>query len=468
MLINIDLDSIVSALTIEGCSTSEAPIDFDCGRRPVRGQRRPWAGGPGRGGPRALARARGTILEMAERTAPSEYQAVVPDAAAEDAAEAAAIDATTKLPADEASTPFGWWVAQVSFFASGFFVTLNQYESDWGANASRSMLNGLSQYGGMAFFAWLLIHGLGRRRRNTPWWPLPLLRDPRARLAAASMALPDLAAVPLQVYGLNHTGSGIFIVVFATVTAWVAALRYGMLRKGLRVSQILGVLMIVGGQALVVRDGTAGSEASTLAFVSGVIAILAAAFLDAVMYVFTERAAAQRSPTAGGGSERLITEDESCCLVGVVNLGFAALYVAAYAAAGRWGAWVARPIADAGASPGAVAAVWLADAFLYYAHYGSFYYCAKYSSVSAGVNKALQSAAIFYSSDLIFCSRARRAQCLTLYKVLASAAVCVGVLVYGLPPRANDLLRPSASAPPDGDAGLLQSDDAGRDSAGLA
>ena len=60
------------------------------------------------------------------------------------------------------------------------------------------MLNGLSQYGGMAFFAWLLIHGLGRRRRNTPWWPLPLLRDPRARLAAASMALPDLAAVPLQ------------------------------------------------------------------------------------------------------------------------------------------------------------------------------------------------------------------------------------------------------------------------------
>ena len=103
--------------------------------------------------------------------------------------------------------------------------------------------------------------------------------------------------MPLQVYGLNHTGSGIFIVVFATVTAWVAALRYGMLRKGLRGSQILGVLMIVGGQALVVRDGTAGSEASTLAFVSGVVAILAAAFLDAVMYVFTERAAAQRSPT---------------------------------------------------------------------------------------------------------------------------------------------------------------------------
>ena len=138
---------------------------------------------------------------MVERTAPSEYQAVVPDAAAEDAADAAAvaIDATTKLPADEASTPFGWWVAQVSFFASGFFVTLNQYESDWGANASRSMLNGLSQYGGMAFFAWLLIHGLGRRRRNTPWWPLPLLRDPRARLAAASMALPDLAAVPPSV-----------------------------------------------------------------------------------------------------------------------------------------------------------------------------------------------------------------------------------------------------------------------------
>ena len=49
----------------------------------------------------------------------------------------------------------------------------------------------------------------------------------------------------------------------------------------------------------------------------------------------------------------------------------------------------------------------------------------------------MQAAAIFYSSDIIFCRSVavpdRKEQCLTKFKVLASAVVCLGVLVYSLP-----------------------------------
>ena len=178
----------------------------------------------------------------------------------------------------------GWWIAQLAFFFSGLYVTLNQYETNWGANKAKAMLNALAQYGGMAVGGYAIIHALRRARRPTGLWPLPLLADRRTRRAVLAMALPDLAAAPFQVYGLNVTGSGVFIVVFATVTLWVAALRYCALGRGLRALQVAGLCMIVGGQCLVVQDGAGAGRRDAVAFrfVLGVLSILVAAFLDAV------------------------------------------------------------------------------------------------------------------------------------------------------------------------------------------
>jgi hypothetical protein len=307
------------------------------------------------------------------------------------------------------------------------------------------MLNALSQYGGMGVGAFLLIHCLGRRRKPTALWPLPMLFNARVLVAVLSMCLPDLLAVPFQVYGLKVTGSGVFIVVFSTVTLWVAVLRYLALGKGLRALQGVGIALIIGGQLLIVKDGTGSGgdddDISNTVFVAGVVSIFVAAFLDAVMYVFCERFSnATVDDGKGGAVARLLTEDEICCLCGVVNICLAAAYVGAYSAAGMWNEWVEEPVARGGARPAVVAAVWLFDSVLYYGHYAAFYYVAKHSSVSAGVNKAMQGAAIFYSSDIIFCRsvavKERRSQCLTTFKVLASLGVCLGVLVYSIPPRA--------------------------------
>ena len=320
------------------------------------------------------------------------YQAVF--VATSDEAEAVA-----SRKGDEA-TVFGWWFAQIAFFLSGFLVTANQFETNWGSNDPRGLVNALPQYGGMFLGGYVFIHVLGRERRATRWWPLPMLRDPAPRRAALTMALPDLAAVPFQVYGLMHTGSGIFIVIFAAVTIWVAWLRMCFLRKGLRPLQWAGIVMIVGGQAIIVRDGTDTSEEDKegpVTFAMGCVAIFLAAFLDAVMYVFTEVAAnksaaprLEEAPAAVDASleddapgaaeptvvvERLITEDESCCLVGFINFLLAGTYVTAYASAGKWGDFVSHPIHHSGGSRAAILGVWLLDAALYYAHYGAFYYC---------------------------------------------------------------------------------------------
>jgi hypothetical protein len=351
--------------------------------------------------------------------------------------------------------------------------------------------------------------------------------------AVLLIAFPDIADTFFAIYGLNHTGSGVFVMVFAFVTIWVAALRWFFLRLGLSTIQMLAIGLIVGGQAVVVLDertsggeggdgnhsqfknhtphaGGGGAGGKDALFMFGMSAVLVASLADAIMYVFSEKALNTLTPAGagagiarvgtggdstgggllqdvqgwgessssdallpvaayedevaaaaaivahgadalnrlepvalarqrGGGGEgremgnehRLVTEDEVCCLVGAINLGLTCCYVGGYSAAGKWGAWVSEPIHAKGGDPTTVAVVWMINSVLYFAHFASFYYVCRQSSVSAGVNKASQAAAIFFTSSALFCNDYSE-QCLTVYKGIAAVLVCAGVLLYGV------------------------------------
>jgi hypothetical protein len=67
-------------------------------------------------------------------------------------------------------------------------------------------------------------------------------------------------------------------------------------------------------------------------------------------------------------------------------------------------------------------------------------YICRHSSVSAGVNKASQAAAIFFTSSALFCTD-HPEQCLTVYKGIASALVCAGVLLYGVKGECMAIVR---------------------------
>ena len=146
-----------------------------------------------------------------------------------------------------------------------------------------------------------------------------------------------------------------------------------------------------------------------------------------------EPGAGQDRDRDGPGNLRLVTEDEVTVLVGFINLVLTAIYIGAYSAAGEWRPRVTDPIKEKGGDPTLVLAVWAIDSVLYFAHYSSFYYCCRYSAVSAAVNKASQAAAVFFGSSLAFCERDEK-QCLTNAKIAASLVVIAGVLLYGIPP----------------------------------
>ncbi len=353
--------------------------------------------------------------------------------------------------------PLRGWRSQLIFFLSGSIFVFNQQESYWGANDPRSMLNGVSQYAGMSVFA--LVWAALTRRRS----PLLALRASKLR-AALTVAIPDACDTFFMVYGIAHAGSGVFIIVFAFVTVWTAMFRKCILRRNITWRQWVALLLIAGGQCVVVMGTNAGGGEGS--FLLGAGATLVAALCDAIMYVFTERVLTGADPPppvslngapapadggddesspsvqAGGGEEALaepaakgaaaggLDEVELTFLVGALNLPVMLAYVAAYTALGKWGPWVEEPIAEGAASWPAVVAVWAVDALFYFAHFLAFFYCCSNSNaVIAAVNKSLQAALVFFLSSAFFCGH-DAAQCLNGMKIASALIVCVAILLY--------------------------------------
>lgn len=176
--------------------------------------------------------------------------------------------------------------------------------------------------------------------------------------------------------------------------------------------------------------------------------MLTAAFLDAILYVMSERALSAdkqlHPPTAA----------ELTYLSALLNLLASGTYVTAYTALGFWGDWVTDPIkqqpCDSGGL-GLIIAGWASTAVANMVHYLSFYYCVERSdAVATGVNKAAQSVTVFFLSDLLFCGPGAASdeddgctlagECLRTRKVVSAFVVFGGVFIYalGYPRRSRD------------------------------
>jgi drug/metabolite transporter (DMT)-like permease len=297
---------------------------------------------------------------------------------------------------------------------------LNQLEVYMGGCETMGYLLGLSQYSGMSLLFLFPASVTGGRR---------LFRShAKEKLTALfPVALFDLADTGLTVFGLKTVGSSVYIVVFSSVTVWTAMIRWCILKRAISALQWAGVLTITAGLAVA---GVAGqSQGFNAVFFLGVLSTLGAALCDAFMYVSSEKAMSKEGTQAP-------SEHEVCAGVGAINLALVALYIGCYSAAGMWSVWVSGPINNStGAvlipsTPGIVAGVYVALAVVLLVHYLSFYFVVNTSSsVTAGVNKACQSAGVFVLSDLLFCGLDRR-ECFSVDKGVSCALVTVGTVLF--------------------------------------
>ena len=321
-------------------------------------------------------------------------------------------------------------IAHITFYVSGLLMTtLLDLEGKFGSNQPRTLFAALAQYAGM-----LMVLPVDAAVWQLGKGPPPFSRGWHLRLILPC-ALPDLLDTFFTMYAILNLGGGLFIVVFSFVTVAVALLRRLVLRRSPTRVQWLAVIVITAG--------IAASGASTLtanfsaASLLGLLSALAAAACDAVLYVFAERAlSATEGPSA----------NELTYISAIINLSITSVYVLSYAAAGQWQEWVVEPLlaSHCHSSSSAVVGTWVVLGLAYWAHYQSFYLSVGGSNaVAAGVNKALQSASIFFTAHVLFCDSGgfhggipapcRRAnECLTPLKIASSAAVFLGTVLYGV------------------------------------
>eukprot|EP01051_Picozoa_sp_SAG22_P009214 SAG22_NODE_752_length_7449_cov_8.296463_3_plen_206_part_00 len=94
--------------------------------------------------------------------------------------------------------------------------------------------------------------------------------------------------------------------------------------------------------------------------------------------------------------------------------------------------------------------LWMVQGAALWLHYITFFYCVSHgSAVSGAVNKALQSASIFFLSWAVYCPPAMighlssEKQCLNPPRIICALIVFFGVLLYGIGPRL--FKKPAAS-----------------------
>ena len=270
-------------------------------------------------------------------------------------------------------------------------------------------------------------------------WMFRRLCDRRVVVASSI----DLCSGLLVMIGLLSVGSGMYVIIYSSCTAWTAVISRVFLGKRLHPLQAIGVVLCTLGlcanglaSALHVEETAlvdTEDHPATRAFhgqtrgavVVGALAVLAGSILHSGMFVLVEKGAASR------GMRDEIAPLDMCSRMGCVESGVVACWVA--------GLVMAFSPAEVLVAPQLAAhntTLWYAG-MLYAAltaanmlHALSFFVLiGQLGATGSSVLKGLHAVLVFCFSALFYC-RFQSSQCATPLKVCAMALVLAGTIVY--------------------------------------
>ena len=317
-------------------------------------------------------------------------------------------------------------MAQLMFLLTGPpMVLLTQYETYMGGNSTWSFCSAVAQYSAMTLFAVipLAIDAIRNRNQSAARKPKPLLRLSRWKLRyILPIALFDVLDVWAASYAYTSAGAALFIVLYSSVTIFTGLIRRCYLQKTLSHLQWTAVVIITVGVAVTAADTQIRAFDFTLLL--GICASLLSALMDALMYVCAERALSQRN-----AAHERISEWDIMTGVGVLGSVVSLLYVVSYVAAGEWDNFVDDHRRN---SYLRIALFWSLEGIAVAAHYvGFFYVVSLSSSVSAAVNKAVQSIVCLLCASVVFCEQHHK-QCVSWTVATAAVLVNFGTVLYSI------------------------------------
>jgi len=118
-------------------------------------------------------------------------------------------------------------------------------------------------------------------------------------------------------------------------------------------------------------------------------------------------------------------------MLGLMEVSLIAVYFVAYVVP-NWDELVVANMQTPHASTGRCVGLYIIYVLVCGVHQYAFYYTCSLGptgAVTAGVNKCVQTAGLFFLSNWIYCGTAA-SQCLSTLKVISAAAVCAAVMTY--------------------------------------
>lgn len=239
--------------------------------------------------------------------------------------------------------------------------------------------------------------------------------------------------------GLISAGSGVFIVIYSSCTAFTAIFSRVFLHRKLRGLQWLAIALVCAGLATsyfgVSHAPGAETASSSMRTLFGVFFSLLGSFLHSAVFVLTDAFLSSNTHTKSW---------QLCSYVGRTEVAGLLLWNAcgyAYASThgGSWfhlsdAAWSADAVPVTLCLFGALWAVNCLHAACFFDLIGAI------GSVSAAVLKGVQTVSVYALSALLFCQY-QQSQCFTPVKALSMVIVVVGTSLYSLS-------KPKAAAAP--------------------
>lgn len=229
--------------------------------------------------------------------------------------------------------------------------------------------------------------------------------------------LAEIIGDNLLFTGLVFAGSGVYTVIYSSVTVFVALIRIFWLNRPLTLGQWVSIIAICCGLAATcISSRDHGTDV-----ILGVILTFAGSVSMAVMYVVCEHLLSTPSAPPPESVSMFVG------LVGsVVMTGYAGVRVFPHRQS-----FLLDPVAEKGGHVATIVGLFALVIVCDFGHYMAFYRICTGNAVSAGVNKAVQSIGIFGLSAILFCNE-QESQCFNWVKGMAAVVVGGGVIGYNV------------------------------------
>ncbi|CAL6086581.1 Conserved_hypothetical protein [Hexamita inflata] len=292
------------------------------------------------------------------------------------------------------------------YIASGFLAPIVlEYIKHQGAAEGKGLLFAMPNSIAMAFVLCVPQKTSKITFMKKYWWQVFL------------MSFIDVIGTTMTLVGQIMCGSGVYIIIYSSLTVWSALGSRISMKKHFNILQILGIVIVTAGLGV---SGISSFDAGQQVIIGIVITLVGTIFHSCVYWLnefFNHKYG--------------VHMQIMCGYTGVFGLCLYMIYQCAYTIP-HWQEIVIDPIKAKGGVYWQIGLLYGALIVVDLMHmFAQYTVVPRVGSVSTGVGKSISSIIVFVLSHVLFCSQ-QASQCIDVWKIVSLCVVLAGVMTYSV------------------------------------